>query len=309
MDVRPNTAFTYKLTIPNVLGAQNIRLYGQAQVGGYDWQNGSQGAYYGQIGGDWGNLSLDGIVGWAKDVVSLSNFGGSGAAYCNGMVGIKVNGVCYDSNSVLKGTLSNNFGVELLGSYKWDRFKFYGGYIFARLSNPSDDNMYGFRTIYPEITVPYGAVTFNNYNYDKSLNTFWTGVKWSVPDEWMRGWGSFDLAAGFYYQTQNNFNFSVNKAGFTVPAACTGSGAFISSNKCAGSQDAISFLADWKPFARVDIYGGVMISNVYGGLANGFVQTSTYYVPSPANGKVKTVSWSTARTQNVDPTIGIRVQF
>jgi hypothetical protein len=36
----------------------------------------------------------------------------------------------------------------------------------------------------------------------------------------------------------------VNKQGYTVGAACTATGAFISSTKCAGSQDAISIFAD-----------------------------------------------------------------
>ena len=79
---------------------------------------------------------------------------------------------------------------------------------------------------------------------------------------------------GFYYQNQNNFN----------PTACTGSGAFISSSKCGGSQDGFSFLLDWKPVKRVDIYGGVLLSNVYGGLANGFFSTSSYVIPGTANG-------------------------
>ena len=60
---------------------------------------------------------------------------------------------------------------------------------------------------------------------------------------------------GFYYQGQNDFNTS----------ACTGSGAFISSSRCAGSQTGLSFLLDWKPVKRVDIYAGVLLSNVYGG--------------------------------------------
>jgi len=55
---------------------------------------------------------------------------------------------------------------------------------------------------------------------------------------------------------------------------------------CAGSQDAVSFLADWKPVKRVDIYAGVMVSNVYDGLANGFLNV-----------------------QNIDPAAGIRVRF
>jgi hypothetical protein len=37
---------------------------------------------------------------------------------------------------------------------------------------------------------------------------------------------------------------------------------------------------------RVDVYGGVMVSNVWGGLANGHLYT-----------------------QNVDPTVGLRIRF
>ena len=45
-------------------------------------------------------------------------------------------------------------------------------------------------------------------------------------------------------------------------------------------------LIDWRPVKRVDVYAGVMISNVYAGLANG------YYA-----------------TQTVNPTAGIRIKF
>ena len=44
--VRPNTAFTYRLTY------QNFRAAFQAQIGGYDWGNASEGMYQGQLGGD-----------------------------------------------------------------------------------------------------------------------------------------------------------------------------------------------------------------------------------------------------------------
>ena len=67
----------------------------------------------------------------------------------------------------------------------------------------------------------------------------------------------------------------------------------------------ISFLLDWKPVKRVDIYAGVLVSNVYGGLANGFFSTSTAFIP----GTTTTVSVNTARTQNYDPTVGIRIRF
>ena len=81
------------------------------------------------------------------------------------------------------------------------------------------------------------SVTSNNYNINRQMNTFWTGIRWSL-------WDNLGLEAAFYYQTQNDFNFTVNKQGYTVGAACTATGAFISSTKCAGSQDAISIFAD-----------------------------------------------------------------
>ena len=36
-----------------------------------------------------------------------------------------------------------------MASYKWDRFKFYGGYIYGKTSNPSDAFASGFTTMYP----------------------------------------------------------------------------------------------------------------------------------------------------------------
>ena len=282
---RPNTALTYRLTY------RNFRAAAQAQVGGYALGNGTNGMYQGQLGADFGPLSLDGIVSWAKDAVSLSSFSGANLAEVGhtGQWFIDVNDAYYDPNSVLKATLSNNFGVELLSKYRRDKVTFYAGYIYARLSNPSDDYLTGFPTIAQGIFIPPGAwsggvyanaaVTDNAYNINKVLQSFWTGAKWSVlPD--------LDLSAGLYYQTQNDYNFTVSKQGATVAAVCTGTGINISSSKCAGSQDAVSFLVDWRPVARVDVYAGVMISNVYGGLANGFLHA-----------------------QNYDPAAGIRIRF
>jgi hypothetical protein len=209
-----------------------------------------------------------------------------------------VNNAYYNPNEILKATLSNNLGGELVGKYKWDPFTFYGGWIYARLMNPSDDYLTGFPTISQGIFIPPGffkngvyansAITVNAYNVQRVLNTFWTGVRWKVLS-------NLEAAVGFYYQGQNNYNTS----------PCTGSGPFISSSKCAGSQDGLSFLLDWKPVKRVDIYGGVMVTNVYGGIANGYFSTASYAIP----GTTAVVSVNTARTQNYDPTVGIRVRF
>ena len=326
--VRINTALTYKLAIQNVGGIFNtVRLAGQAQLGGYGVGNGSMAHYEVQGGFDWGNFSFDGVLAWAKDAVSLSTFNGANLGQCS-PVGpyapwyTKVNGVCYDSNDVLKATLANIFGAQLMASYKWDRFKFYGGYLYSKSSDPSDDFAGGFTTMYPGVFVPPTAVTSGPYllpngtlntpgfAINKILQTFWTGVKYSVPDDWMHGWGALDLAAAFYYQTQNDYNFgwtTGNKKGipfgYATFAACTGQGAFISSSKCSGSQDGIGFLADWRPLKRVDIYAGILVTNVYGGLANGYFQDIPFVV------KNKIITVQEAHTQSYDPTIGIRIRF
>jgi predicted porin len=292
--VRPNTAFTYRLTY------QNFRAAVQAQVGSYGIGNSTNGMYQGQLGLDFGSLSVDGVLSWVKDAATLSSFAGSNIACLTpANCFINVNNQFFDPNTVLKATLSNNLGGELVARYKWDPLTFYGGWIYARQMNPSDDFLGGFPTIARGIFIPAGsfnssgaytnaAITANNFNIQKVLNTFWFGARWKLPY-------NLEAMGGFYYQGQNNFN----------PSDCTGSGAFISSSKCGGSQTGLSFLLDWKPVKRVDIYGGVLLSNVYGGLANGFFSTSTVVIP----GTTTVLNVNTARTQNYDPTVGIRIRF
>ena len=151
---RPNTAFTYRLTY------QNFRAAVQAQIGGYGVGNATNGMYQGQLGLDFGSLSADGVLSWAKDAVALSSFSGSNIACLTpANCFINVNNQLFDPNTVLRATLSNNFGAELVARYKWDPFTFYGGWIYARLMNPSDDYLTGFPTISQGIFVPPGFLT------------------------------------------------------------------------------------------------------------------------------------------------------
>ena len=251
--VTPNTAVTYRLTY------RNFRIAIQAQVGGYAIGNASNGQYQGQIGADFGALSLDGVVNWTKDAVSLSSYSGDPPSG-------------YDVNNILKATLSNSAGVELMARYTWGPLRFYGGYIYARLMNPSDDYVNGLPTIAEGIFVPPGGATSNAYDVNRVLNSVWTGIRYSARS-------NLDLEVGAYYRTQNDY-LPPNSG------VCTGAGVNISSSKCAGSQGAVSFLIDYKPVGRVDLYAGVMLSDVWGGFANGHLYT-----------------------QNVDPTVGLRVRF
>ena len=305
------TAVTYRLNY------QNFRAAGQVTVGGYDWDNGVSNQYQGQLGADFGPLSLDGVVSYAQNAVSLSSYGinpwlsPTSIKDIDGnwfIVQKNINGQSqyYNPNDVLKATLSNNFGLELVAKYRWNSVTFYGGYLYANLGDPSDAYANGFSTIANGIFVPSGAVAstayLNNgvyaspaYPINRINNTIWTGFKWSI-------WSNLDLAMGFYYQTQNDYNFTWNTGtikgipyGYAAAAACTGTGAFISSSKCAGSQDAVSLLVDYRPVGRVDLYAGVMMTNVYGGMANGYAKTD-YAIP----GNTK-YSWTSATTPDLGP--------
>ena len=251
---RVNTGFVYRLEY------QNFRVAGLAQVGnGYALGNGSMGEYQGQIGATFGGFSIDGVVSYAKDAVGLATFGGSGLP------------PGYDPNAILRGTLSNNTGVLVAARYKWDPFEVYAGYTYSRQANPSYDFPDGIPTIALGIFVPAGFVNSANFNVNRVLNAFWVGGKYNI-------WSNLSASVGFYYQTQNDF--------LQAPAICTGFSTGISSNKCAGSQSALSGLITYRPFKRMDIYAGMMISNVYGGFAFGHFNS-----------------------QNIDPGAGIRVRF
>jgi predicted porin len=252
--VRVNTGVQYRLELGN------YRVAGLAQIGnGYALGNGSMGQYEAQIGATFGGFSADAVVRYAKDAVSLQSFSGSELP------------AGYDPNSILRATLANVAAALVAARYKWDQWEIYAGYSYARLSNPSDAFPNGFPTIARGIFVPPGEVNATFYDVNQVLHTVWAGAKYELRSD-------LSLAAGFTYQVQNNF--------LPPSEACTGSGVNTSSPRCAGSQLAISFLADYKPVPRADLYAGVMVSNVYGGLASG------YFKP-----------------QNIDPTIGLRIRF
>ena len=252
--VRVNSGLQYRLEVGN------FRVAGLAQVGnGYALGNGSMGEYEAQVGATFGGFSADAVVRYAKDAVSLQSFSGSELP------------AGYDPNSILQATLVDVAAFLVAGRYKWDRSEIYGGYSYARLANPSDAFPNGFHTLARGIFVPPGEVNATYYEVNQVMHTFWVGARYDIRTD-------LSAAASFTYGIQNDF--------LPSPAICTGSGAGTSSPRCAGSQSAISFLLDYKPLARADLYGGVMITNVYGGLASGFI-----------------------KTQNIDPTVGLRIRF
>ena len=158
-----------------------------------------------------------------------------------------------------------------------------GGWLWWQQANPSDTFPNGFETLggySVPATIPpinktiaklFPTQWVNSTAYDRMrvVNVVFIGAKYAITPQ-------LDVIGAFYYEAQNNYNTGL----------CTGTGIFTSSSSCAGTQDAISFMVDYRPVKRVDLYAGVMVSNVYGGLASGFQQV-----------------------QNIAPTAGLRIKF
>jgi predicted porin len=262
-DARYNTAVKYNVAI------NNFRLSAAAQFGGYEQGNGANGAYEIGAGADLYGFSFDAIYTYVKDEVNLGTFNGA----------VSPAGAPSDA---LKATLSDNDSVMLLAKYTNGPFKLYGGYEYIRYMNPSDTYPHGFSSI-----GDYPVTSVNSTAYDTNLDfhAMWVGAKYAVLS-------NVDVTGAYYHYIQDNFE---NAAGSTGAAGCgpntkspaTGyAGHGTLSAGCYGTMNAVSGMVDWRPYKRLDVYAGVMFSQVTGGLATGYLHTT-----------------------DLDPTVGLRLQF
>jgi predicted porin len=302
---RANTAVKYRLEVPDpsFYGA-NFRVGGLVQWGGYDQGNGTNGLYQGQVGADFnmfqgspfgGVLSMDFIGSWAKDAANMGTFTGTCTTLTKGAFAGQTtctSGIpMFYGNNDLQATLSNDTGFLATAKYKVQALTVYGGYGWVKQANPSDDFLNGFKTIggwdVPATITgnklfPTKWTNFTNFNVPRMAPYFWVGAKYAITPQ-------IDVTGSYYYQQQSDFNTSscvYANTSFVQPDGNKLTVNRISSNKCAGTQDAFSALIDYRPVKRVDLYAGLMVSNVYGGFANGF-----------------------QATQNIAPTAGLRIKF
>jgi predicted porin len=316
---RANTAVKYRLDLPypSFYNA-SFRVGGLVQWGGYDQLNGTSGMYQGQVGSDFGlfggtpwagTLSVDAIGSYAKDAVNLSTFTGSCATLTKGPLAGQTGctlglpqapgfptGDSFYSNTDLKATLSNNTGFLITAKYKWQALTVYVGYSWLRQADPSNTYPDGFRTIggwnvpgtipstFPGAAknFPTQWISYTTYVVPRIAPYFWIGAKYAITPQ-------LDVTGAYYYLQQSDYNTTTCTGTLFTTVQPNGNKIAVgrsSSGSCAGTEDFFSALIDYRPFKRVDLYAGLMVSNVYGGLANGF----------PA-------------TQDISPTAGIRIKF
>ena len=265
---RENTAFKY------LLNYNGLRASAIAQVGGWSDGNGAQAAYQLGLGGDWNGFSVDAIYAYAKDAVKLGAWGGT-PGFTSPTQAL--------APDTLKATLADvNAGV-VGAKYKLDKLTLYGGYEYASLSSPSDyseyygtgRNIYNFNDSWTDYPAVVSADAFGHGNgHAEDLQVLWLGAKYGVLS-------NLDVAAGYYHEWQNDYDINpaancVANSAHTSPKTVTSTGVVgqgTYASDCAGHTDAVSGLLDWRPVKRVDIYGGVMFSQVAGGMATGFIHT------------------------------------
>jgi predicted porin len=246
-DARYNTSVQYRV------GVGPFRLAAIYQFGGYDQGNGSNGAFGANIGADFGGFSIDAVGNKVKDAVSLSNFGEYPLP----------SGV---NPTDLKATLSDNTAGAAMAKYRYNIATVFGGVEYILFRPPTDAYPNGFRTLGGYTVLP-GDVNSTGYTINKILRPSWTGVRLDIRDD-------LALAGAYYHYWQNDYSTS----------ACTEGG--LSSSHCHGTENAVSVMIDYRPTRRIDVYAGVMWSQVTGGLASGYLNHV-----------------------NLAPTAGVRVQF
>jgi predicted porin len=273
----------YNTSVKYQVAYNNLRAAAIWQFGGYNLGNGSDGAYQLDLGADYAGFSVDAVYSYAKDAVSLSTYS----------LGALPPGASVDD---LKATLADiNAGIVGV-KYVNGPFKTFGGYEYARYQNPTDAYATnavanGFTTLGDYHALPGAAnISITSYANNKILQVAWAGETYSIrPD--------LDITGAFYYASQNNFYpATLTRAAAaaaclpntTAPSAATGFQRLqgTANTYCAGHESAVSGLLDWRPFKRLDVYGGVMFSDITGGLASGFFHTA-----------------------NIAPTAGLRLTF
>src|SRR5580692_11649854 len=264
-----DNSYEYRVNVGPVhlAGIAQLRSGGNSSTGN---------AFEGDIGFDYMGFSLDFLGGHIDDAVSAS-------ALSQAQLAASVNTVS-NGNGIIAGTVSDNTVFQVGAKYVIGPWKFYGGYENVHFANPNNPLAPGAFVTGGFILGNGTAINNANFTNERVLQTGWIGVKYAVTP-------SLDIAGAYYHEWQNSFATGVN-------AGCTDARA----TQCAGSLDMVSLVLDWRFAKHMDVYAGVMWSQVQNGLASGFLQANG----TPTGG---TIVGGPNKASTYDPGVGLRYQF
>ncbi len=211
-------------------------------------------AYGFDLGGDHGKFSADAVFQHYNQAISVLNplLGPQSPtqSYQSTMDSINTNPIgganLIDTNNTVYGIVTDNSAIMVAAKYRWDPFRFFGGYEYIWQNNPSDPLGVGASDQGGYII---SGVEDKNLDSEKLVQIWWTGVKYTYRSK-------TDITFSWYQQRQNDFR---------VPSTCSPEAGFRSS--CAGTLNEVSLYADHHFTKRFDAFAGIAYSYVSGGLA------------------------------------------
>ncbi len=249
-------------------------------------------AYQLNLGGTYGALDIDGVFGVYHDAVVIANgnspltaaqLAGASAFVSNTGVAVASTG---NNVNTLAGLISDNMAFGVAAKYTYDQFKFFAGYVHDELQNPStsagvgSDNQQG----------GYMLSSVNNdaYPHPRVLQTLWTGVRYAYN-------AKTDIVAAYYLVNQNQWGNAAQDA------TCSARTQNAKAAQCAGDLNAGSFYVDYHFTRRFDLYGGLEVSAVNGGMAGGTLAPGAKTITGANLGFNYYTNWA--------PVVGARFTF
>jgi predicted porin len=211
--------------------------------------NGSSGSsntvFQADMGGDFAGASFDAYYSKENSAITATSLTAAQVA--------QLPALGYSISNSLAATISDNTAYALMALYKLEPFKFFAGYEHIKYANPRTPLSAGFDDIGDYVLA---FVTNNAYNKSKTVQVYWTGVRYTVIPR-------LDLTAAYYAYRQNAYGTGT-QAGCATAAHST----------CSGSFEAFSFDADYRFNKHFDAYLGAMYSGVHDGVASGYLSTT-----------------------------------
>jgi len=236
-----------------------VRFAGQYQ---FATQSDGGESYQGDLGFDWKGFSIDGAYLHKTGGISASSLSSTG-----GVDFARMTAAGLSSDKSLDVTLSDNTAYAIAAKYDGGKWKVFGGYEYISQVNSTNPEGIANATsgdVYQDIG-GYNIITVTNNKYDSAKVT---------QMEWVGGKVYFDpklsLTGAYYHLSQNDFSTTNGGVVQTCAQANATKKGVVQSN-CAGSEDVVSALLDYQWTKRLDVYGGVMYSQVKDGLASGFI--------------------------------------
>ncbi len=305
-----DNSYEYRLNIgPVRLAAETqLRNGGNSATGN---------AFEGDIGFDYMGFSMDFVGGKIYDANAVGTT--LSTAQVNAITGSQAGSTNPFGGSItcslgcLSGTISDNTVFQVAARYTIGPWKLFGGYEHIAFDNPNNPLSPG---AFAQGGYNLGIVNNNNYVSTRNQHVFWVGAKYAVTP-------TLDIAASYYGVRQEAFTQGAGPGGSgnsvfaNVPggplnlgsvaaqqAACAANSA--SQTNCAGGEDMVSVVVDWRFAKHVDLYAGIGYSQRNGGLAAGFVTSNNNGQSLTTNGVCAACA---TRVSTFDPGIGLRYQF